>query len=199
MFSQKNRIIQCIPKIDKLTAEFNPVDNAGDNINLFDKNFKNDQSLFAIHFVESALRYFRDMKSDYVMYPMPKYDENQSTYVSFINPWHRAFIAVPLVQEDPEMTGFITEVLEYVSVQNVRPAVIDITLKGKALRNNDSIAMLDLIFDTAYLDFNGIYNFGGSLQAVNNAIFYDKPYASAYAKCESKMNSALDDFMTMFE
>ena len=139
------------------------------------------------------------MKSDYVIYPMPKYDENQSTYVSFINPWHRAFIAVPLVQEDPEMTGFITEVLEYVSVQNVRPAVIDITLKGKALRNNDSIAMLDLIFDTAYLDFNGIYNFGGSLQAVNNAIFYDKPYASAYAKCESKMNSALDDFMTMFE
>ena len=38
-----------VSKIDKLTAEFNPVDNAGDNGNLFDKNFKNDQSLFAIH------------------------------------------------------------------------------------------------------------------------------------------------------
>lgn len=185
--------------IDKLANEFQLIDNAGDNTNLFDKNFKLDKSLFAIHYVESSLRRFRDMESDYVIYPMPKYSAEQESYVSFLNPWVKAFIAAPIVQEDKEMTGFITEVLEYMTVRDVRPAVIDITLKGKALRNDDSIAMLDLIFDTTYIDFNGIYNFGNSLGVVNNAIFNDKPYASSYAKIESKMNGALDDFMSMFE
>lgn len=185
--------------IDKLANEFQLIDNAGDNTNLYDKNFKLDKSLFAIHYVESSLRRFRDMESDYVIYPMPKYSAGQESYVSFLNPWVKAFIAAPIVQEDKEMTGFITEVLEYMTVRDVRPAVIDITLKGKALRNDDSIAMLDLIFDTTYIDFNGIYNFGNSLGVVNNAIFNDKPYASSYAKIESKMNGALDDFMSMFE
>ena len=65
---------------------------------MFDKNFKLDKSIFALHYVESTIRRLRDMESDYVIYPMPKYDETQDTYVSFINPWVAAFIAIPMVQ-----------------------------------------------------------------------------------------------------
>lgn len=188
-----------VDTIDKLSQLFKTIDNNGDNTNLFDKNFKFDKSIFALHYVESTIRRFRDMESDYVIYPMPKYEEDQETYVSFINPWVNAFIAIPLVQDDLEKTGFITEVLEYLSVQNVRPAVYDVTLKGKALNNEDSMAMLDLIFSTTYLDYNANFKFGGVLNEVNWAIFQGKPYASAYASCEEKMNAELDEFMKNFD
>lgn len=188
-----------VDTIDRLSQLFKTIDNNGDNTNLFDKNFKFDQSIFALHYVESTVRRFRDMESDYVIYPMPKYDEKQETYVSFINPWVNAFIGIPLVQDDLEKTGFITEVLEYLSVQNVRPAVYDVTLKGKALNNEDSMAMLDLIFSTTYLDYNANFKFGGVLDEVNWAIFQGQPYASAYASREEKMNAELDEFMKNFE
>ena len=190
---------EVVDKIDDLAKMFQNIDNAGDNTNLFDKNFKLDKSIFAIHYVESALRRFRDMESDYVIYPMPKYNEDQESYVSFINPWVKAFIAIPIVQEDIEKTGFITEVLEYLSVKEVRPAIYDVTLKGKALNNEDSIAMLDLIFSTTYIDFNAVYRFGGTLDAVNQAIFQDAPYASAIAACKDRTEAELDEFMKRFE
>lgn len=184
--------------IDKMANYFQKIENNGDNTLLFDETFKFDRALFAVHYVESTLRRFRDMDSDYVILPMPKYDTDQESYVCYINPWVHAFVSVPLVVEDIERTGFITEVMEYKSVEMVRPAVYDVTLKGKALRNEDSLAMLDIVFDTTYIDFNGIYEFGGLLATVNGAIFYDKPYASAYAAAEAKANAALEKFMEIF-
>lgn len=185
--------------IDKMAKYFQKIENNGDNTLLFDQTFKYDRALFAVHYVESTLRRFRDMDSDYVILPMPKYDTTQESYVSYINPWVHGFVSIPLVVDDVEKTGFITEVMEYKSVEMVRPAVYDVTLKGKALRNEDSLAMLDIVFDTTYIDFNGIYEFGGLLGAVNGAIFYDKPYASAYASAEEKAEAALEKFMAVFE
>lgn len=185
--------------IENLSKWFKSVNNGGDDVYLFDRNFKNDKSIFALHYIESAIRRFRDMDSDYVIYPMPKYDENQSSYISFINPWVRGFIGIPLVQDDIEKTGFITEVLEYKSVETLRPAIIDVTLKGKALRNDDSIAMVDLIFSTTYIDYNSVYGFGGSAEIINKAIFKDSPFASAYASAKEKIDAEVDTFMEIFE
>ena len=108
------------------------------------------------------------------------------------------FVSIPLTQDDIDKTGFITEVLEYKSVEMLRPAIYDVTLKGKALRNEDSLAMLDIVFDTTYLDYNGIYEFGGVLGAVNGAIFYDKPDASGYEAGLPKAEAQLEEFMQAF-
>ena len=72
---------EVVDKIDGLSKMFQNIDNAGINKNFFDSNFKLDQSIFAIHYVESAIRRFRDMKSDDAIYPMPKYSEDQESYV----------------------------------------------------------------------------------------------------------------------
>lgn len=185
--------------IDKMAKYFQKIENDNDNTLLFDQTFKYDRALFAIHYVESTLRRFRDMESDYVILPMPKYDDAQESYVCYINPWVKGFVSIPLTQDDIDKTGFITEVMEYKSVEMLRPAIYDVTLKGKALRNEDSLAMLDIVFDTTYIDFNGIYEFGGVLGAVNGAIFYDKPYASAYEKAIPKAEAKLEEFMKAFE
>lgn len=188
-----------VEAVDKMASQFVKINNNGDNTLMFDQTFKNDRALFALHYTESTLRRFRDMNSDYVILPMPKLDEAQESYVSYINPWVYAFVSVPLVQENIEKTGFIIEAMEYLSVEDVRPAVYEITLKGKALRNQDSLAMLDLVFDTTYIDFCGIYEFGGVIGAVNNAMFNKKPYLSSYEKVKPKVDKALEDFAVLFE
>ncbi len=177
---------------------FPKIENNGDNTLLYDQTFKSGRALFAVHYVESTLRRFRDMEDDYVILPMPKYTETQSSYISYINPWVHGFICLPLVLEDAERTAFLTDALAYKSYEIVRPAIIDSTLKGRAARNEDCVHMLDIVFSTTYLDFNGIYEFGGSMNVVNDAVFYDKPFASAYQAIEEKVAAAVEEFMLGF-
>lgn len=185
--------------IDKMASYFTSVENDGANANLFDSTFKYDRALFAMHFVQSALLRFLDMDSDYAILPMPKYDVAQETYITGVNAWRAAsFIGMPLVQEDVEKAGFITEVMEYKSVETVRPAVYDVTLKGRAMRNPDSQAMLNIVFSTTYVDFGCIYEFGNIVGAANSAIFQGSSYVSTYEKRKSTAESKLEEFMEVF-
>ena len=185
--------------VDKMNAYFDVVVGNELNTELYDNIYKNGRALFDVHYIESTIRRFRDMEDDYVILPMPKYDLSQKTYVSYINPWTKSFLSIPIVLEDPEKTAFITEAMAYESLQTVRPAVYDVTLKGKAARNEDCVAMIDIVFNTTYLDFNSIFNFGGSLAAARAGIFADAGYASEYAKIASGIEAALTDFAVNFE
>ncbi len=174
------------------------IENNGDNTLLYDQTYKSGRALFAVHYTESTLRRFRDMEDDYVILPMPKYTDGQSTYVSYLNPWVQGFICLPLVLEDAERTAFLTDAMAYKSWEMVRPAMIDSTLKGKAARNEDCANMLDIVYSTTYLDFNGIYEFGGCMNPVNGAMFFEKPFASAYQAIEEKIAVAVEEFMLGF-
>lgn len=189
------RILGIIEKVRKYFCETN----ASDDLDLLLKNsFCEDRTLFAVHFVSSSINKYRDMKSDYVILPMPKYDEAQKSYMSYVNPFCHCFIAVPLVQDDLEKTGFITEVMEYMTVESVRPMIYDVTLKEKIARNTDTQAVLDIIYNTTYTDFNAIFNFGGTIDLLDKAVFQNKDYASGYAKIEEKAAKAIDKITALF-
>ena len=167
------------------------------SLSFFDK-FKIDRSLFLVHFVETALK-FRDMEGDFSILPMPNYDEAQESYVSYTNPHAHSYAAIPLIQEDIERTGFITEVLEYKTVESVRPKIYDITLKGKVARNQDCQKMLDIIFSTTYIDFNTLNNFGSCTNLVGNALFGDTDFVSSYKKQAKPIAKLLEQFTAQFE
>ena len=126
------------------------------------------------------------MKSNYYILPVPKYDEAQEGYRSFVNAWINAFAAIP-ANADLEFSGFITEALARYSYENVRPRAYDITYKAKATRDEESAEMLDIIFDNVYLDFNAIYDFSGMMNAFNSVLVDKQPLASTLA---SKLTSA---------
>lgn len=159
------------------------------------KTFEEDRALFLHHYVESASNYLRDMKSDYLILPLPKYDEAQESYRSFANAWADAFVAIPITS-DPEFTGFITEALGYYSYKNVRPQTYEIMYKQKTTRDEDSAEMLDVIFNTVYVDFNCIYDFGGTASVLCNVINGKGELASSLTKIESKIDTALEKFIT---
>lgn len=155
--------------------------------------FKNDRAIFFMHYVSSAYTRYRDNKSDFMIMPIPKYDESQSTYYSYVNTWANAFVGVP-VNADTERAGVIMEAMAYLSHENLRPYVYDIAFKNKGARNEKDAEMLDVIFDTLYLDFNFSENFGGSLGIIGSAIFGEGNFASAYASAKDSINTAIETF-----
>lgn len=189
------RVLGAIEKVKKCFTEISNSDNTSV---LLKDCFCGDRTLFCMHFVESAANY-RDMKSDFAILPMPKYDEMQKSYMSYINPHTHSFVAMPLILEDEERAGYITEVMEYMSVRDVRPCIYDVTLKEKIARNPDTQAMLDIIFDTTYTDFNAILNIGSTIDVLNKAVFFDGDFASLYAKTEKATSRTLDTVMKLFE
>ena len=188
---------QVLNTIDKLRQCFCEVTSKDDWSPIFDV-FKIDRELFLIHFVQSAINY-RAMESDFSILPMPKYNVEQPSYMSYTNPHTCSYVAIPLIQEDIERTGFLTEVLEYLSVEKVRPTIYDVTLKGKVSREKDCQAMLDIIFDTTYIDFNALCNFGGSTQTVCNALFGGGDFVSIYKKMEKRLAKDLENVAALFD
>ena len=68
---------------------------------------------------------------------------------------------MPKTNTDLEMTGHVLEAMGYYSQQILTPAFIDTTVRHKALRDEDSSNMLNLIFENRVYDIANIYDFGG--------------------------------------
>ena len=65
--------------------------------------------------------------------------------------------------QDPEFVGVIAEALNAESWKRVVPAYYDISLKYKGARDEQSVAMLDLIVEGRIFDFGYVY--GGTSPA----------------------------------
>ena len=88
----------------------------------------------------------RDMDDDFGIIPSPKYDEAQESYHTFVARSAQAMM-IPITNRDLERTGVIVENLGAESYKTVRPAYYDVQLSGKVARDQDSVEMLDIIFE----------------------------------------------------
>ena len=140
----------------------------------------------------------RDMKSDYYILPVPKFDENQEDYRSVVNPWINAFAAIPL-NADAEFSGFITEAMARYSYENIRPKAYDITYKVKMTRDEHGAEMLDVIFNNVYLDFNCIYDFGKTRTKLDEVVIHNAPLTSTMAAVQNAANSEIAKFISNWD
>jgi len=93
----------------------------------------------------------RDMVGDYGIVPYPLYDESQENYITYN--FGTAFMSILLSAPDPEMSAVILEALNAENYKSVAPAYLDVALKGKYSRDDNTAEMLDLILDTTRFDF----------------------------------------------
>jgi hypothetical protein len=190
-----------LSKIDRM-ADLLVKINYKDQNNILNSTFKESRALFVAHCLESPQVWLRDMEDDYGILPMPKWDEKQETYVSFLNAWGSGFVGIP-VNADIEKSAFLTEAMAYAGYEKFRTVVYDITLKTKGARDEESERMIDLILETSYLDLGGVYNFGGKdvwysdgLQGILlSALIDKKPFVSAYEKIENAIQKDIEKFI----
>ncbi len=106
--------------------------------------------------LESAV--MRDMKDEYGVVPMPKYDEAQEDYGTLL---HDQFtvLSIPKTALDDrrDRISAVMEALGYTSYNTVRPAYYNVALRSKLVSDPDSAEMLDILFDKVYIDAGVIY------------------------------------------
>ena len=173
------------------TVSYINYEQTNDTIN---KTFKLDRALLLMHKLESAAVHLRDMESDYLILPMPKLNEMQQNYVSMVSGWVCSFVGVPATA-DAEFSGLITEAMARYSNQYIRPKAYDLVYKVKTTRDERSAEVLDMLFDGLYLDFNLVYDFASSRDALGNIVFNEAPMASTLASLESAFIADMNKIM----
>ncbi|MCQ2432323.1 MAG: extracellular solute-binding protein [Clostridia bacterium] len=152
-------------------------------------------SLMRASVFEPVPRDYRSMDTDFGILPYPKFDDQQKDYVTLPEETSVMF-AVPITA-NAEYTGLILESLAAESVSTVSVGFYDVCLNGKSVRDEESSAMLDIIFANKHFDIGLICNIGSikdtlkSLEKKGSADVASK-FASNMTKAESALAKVAD-------
>jgi hypothetical protein len=160
------------------------------------KVFIEDRALFMTYTLDMT-EMLRDMKNDFGILPMPKYNEAQKEYMSHSYDGASIF-AVPVSASNYEFSGAMLDALSAESKYTVIPAFYDTKLMTKVTRDNDSAEMLDIIrrdmtFDFAYvhtMSLDYIFSMFGDMIGGKNDTF-----ASTYEKKSKSLNKMLETLL----
>lgn len=121
----------------------------------------------------------REMESDYALIPLPKWDEAQSSYYTFVHDQY-SVVGIPLSVQDTSMASAVLEAMAAESYRHVTPAYYDMVLNGKYIRDPNSTEMLEISIDGIKIDFGWIhtYSLSSCSQALLRNILYKNKSSS---------------------
>ena len=161
--------------------------------------FTNNRALFIADTFDFAAKQLRDFETDYGIIPYPKWDEAQESYYTMVDGGHEG-IAIPVSVADPDFVGTITEALNAESYKRTIPVYYDIVLKSKGSRDEESVAMLDMIFAGRVFDFGYVYGEFGATFWPQYLVEKKTPdIASYYEKNHKKYDEKIADAIEFFE
>lgn len=121
--------------------------NDGKSRSHYETAFKEGRSLFTMAQLKAANNY-RDMEATYGIVPIPKYDGSQSDYRNL-----RTFsymMVIPVTNSRLSETGIIMDAISFITYDSIMPYFYEGRISQKILRNDESIAMMELIRDTRF-------------------------------------------------
>ena len=147
--------------------------------------FKNGQALFHLAGNPNTIVQLREMDDDFSILPLPKYDETQEKYYAIAYGSALTGIPVTVPQERWEAIGTIMEDMTRMSQNDLIPQYKEVLLKTKASRDDDSSAMIDIIFGSITFD-PGIVLWCGVIPDDIAANIYMKESDAVVSYLESK-------------
>lgn len=158
-------------------------------------NFANGQALFSPMLLNYLIGTdLRSMGDDYGIIPYPKLDEDQEKYQThMLGRTGVFFLPINISDEKLEVIGEVVECMSAYGYKYMRPAVYEVSLAEKGVRDENSLKMLDLIMDSRKYDFSmfleasGKYKFSPmnsyrdniAKKNVNITSYYDSNKSSA--------------------
>ena len=116
-----------------------------------------DKALLASTRMTAVVGSLGDMESDYGVLPYPMLNEAQEAYGTRVQD-ALSLWCIPIDAKDPDMSAAVMEALAAQSWRTVTPAYFDIALKSRYSRDPETSAMMDLIKDSVYINFESLYN-----------------------------------------
>ena len=157
-------------------------------------------TLFATALLESGITYLRDYENDYGILPYPKFNEEQSDYIQFVD-GGVTIMAIPKTVVDTDRAGIIAEALCAETYKNVIPIYYETVLKTKGARDKESIEMIDFIISKRVFDFGFVFDgWKGFGFVVNYCVMANDPnFASYYAKNINRVTAHYNEILACFE
>jgi hypothetical protein len=101
------------------------------------------------------------MDTEFGIIPYPKYDKEQIEYMPHTAGIFLPIVCVPKTNADTENTGLFMEAFAYEGNKTIVPAFYENILKGKTARDDESVEMLDYIYNNIRYDTGNVFNLGG--------------------------------------
>jgi hypothetical protein len=142
--------------------------------------------------------YLREIEFDFGLISLPKFNEARENYQVFCG---AGLIGIPLIVNDIKLVGMIAEDMSYYSYKYLRPAFFNIVLQNKAVRDEDSYKVLQIMHENKTFDFG--FNFDSTALAfsiLGNVVINKKStdFASYYQTVEAQITTALDKVCDAF-
>ena len=162
--------------------------------------FRNGRSMMTMGELKAA-DVFREMDATFGILPIPKYDENQENYYC-----HHIFATpmavIPSTSPNPDFAGAVLDAMAYVSNRDVTPVFFDVTVSQKRLRNDDSIEMLQIIKNSAYIDIGLVYGLTNQFfEAIRFSLGEGSSFdvTSQTEKHKDRIISNIEKFIELFD
>ncbi len=151
--------------------------------------FTNDQFLFTCEGI-GVTADFVDMKSDYGIVPVPKFNEEQDRYYSYVD-MYSTKMGIPITNPDLERTGIILEWLSWKSQELVLPAYYETTIKVRRFQDDTAKEMVDLVKNSMTYDVTDFFNL--SVSSWVWWAFRDDRYSSYFASADQQLSTQLQE------
>ena len=156
--------------------------------------FKAGRALFMNGVLVHSMSSFTEMEDDYGIIPYPKWDEAQQHYAT-MSDGSSPLCAIPKTVSDTEFVGMITEAMAAESWRQVTPAIYDVALKVRNVRDPKSLTAIELAASSAVIDFGFVYgNYNSMGFVMSDMIGSEKnDFASYFASRSDKWEKSLAD------
>ncbi len=139
--------------------------------------------------------FMRTIEQDYGILPVPKYDEAQDDYISYLH-GNASYMSIPITVTNIERSARILEDMMFFSADTVRHAYIDITLKGKvAQANEDDVRMVETVYRNVTFDMGyfGVGSMDGDIRGMVDS--NDTNFVSFFESNATRWGRMLDNYL----
>ncbi len=146
--------------------------------------FSEGRALFSVLTLKLIPQYFSDMKDSYGILPIPKYDEYQKEYTSFVN-GSTGLVMLAKTEADPEFVGTVMEAMAVYNYEHVTPNMFQVITKLQIAQDPASARMVDLIIRNRVFDL-GYYADLDVTNLVKNQLGAKRPEIASQLKSSRK-------------
>ena len=158
--------------------------------------FQESRALFFGEAVTYIQKFNREMKGDYGILPVPKYDQAQENYITWTHSLGTTFSIINTIPtDDRETIGKIMSAYAILSHQYLKPAFYDTVLTSRSLRDPDSVEMMDMIFSNRVYDMAFYFRTNFTFEpifkncVVDNLTTFSSQYKSASKGFDRKLDN----------
>ena len=142
----------------------------------------------------------RDMEDDFGILPIPKWDSSQTRYYAMLNNWHSYTYMIPITVQDVEKSSQIMDAMAYHGRKLIKPAYYDVCLQRKYTRDEESSAMLDIIFSSTCYELGEVFGIGGFIGALCDDLQKGKNnMMTVFEKNQGKIDKDISKLIDNFE